>query len=79
MKTKHYFLFGSDACQELFHEGKAALLSWCKDNKGMYGIFCFTDGETSPSTLLDCFEGWGEYTAITEELYKKILVILIPS
>lgn len=67
----HYFLFGSDACQKLLHEGEEVLL---KEHNFNWDIYKYTDGESSPVDLLSSFEGWGEYAVITEELYNKLVV-----
>lgn len=67
---KSYFLFGSDACQILLHDGQEALLDWLTANTE-FDVFCYGEFST-PAELLDAYDGWCEYATITEELYNII-------
>lgn len=67
----NYFLFGSEACQELLNEGEEAFLKWTEDNTD-YDIYMFVWSKSSPIDLLNQFEGWGEYSVISRELYESL-------
>jgi len=69
-----YFLFGTDACQKLLHEGEDALVAFVYGG-GICRTFKFAYCKTSPVELLEAREGWDEHTVISQELYIKLLNI----
>jgi hypothetical protein len=66
-----YFLFGIDACQILLHEGQEKFLEWAKEETE-FSVFRFEENFSHPIDLLNSYDGWGEFSAITEELFNKI-------
>lgn len=67
-----FFLFGSEACQTLLHEGKENLILKLLENKDSFSTFKFTEGETKPLELLKANNGFNEFAEIKENLYLAI-------
>jgi len=70
---KHYFLFGETVVKIYDEEGVDALV---QKNEEEYldsaMVFVFEDGVTSPADLLCAFNGYSDYSCITEEEYEKL-------
>jgi len=66
--TTHY-LFGSDACQKILNENFDACVEHCKET-GDFAIFKFVSGESTPTQLLNEYDGWFEFCIITKEEYN---------
>lgn len=69
-----YYLFGSDACQELLNGSKESLIALI--NREVedieYSTFEFIEGVTQSRELLDAADGWLEWATISEELYNQL-------
>jgi len=68
----HYFLFGTEACQSLLHDGEEATLEFLREESG-WDVFKFIEGDSCPVDLLTSYDGWGDYSTISEEFYNKLL------
>lgn len=77
MKRSIYLLFGKEAV--------SIYLEQCKDNiqplidginnDGIpYATFEFIEGETSPIRLLMEYQGWEDYSTISEEEYNQLFI-----
>ena len=70
---KHYFLFGESAVEIYGEDGVDALIEQNEEEYlGSTEVFVFEDGITSPADLLCAFNGYGDYSCITEEEYEKL-------
>lgn len=67
-----YYLFGTEACQELMQESEKSLLRKVKKEEIEYSTFEFVEGVTSSRDLLEAADGWFEWSIITKELYEKL-------
>jgi len=65
-----YYLFGTEACQELMQENEKSLLRKVKKDEIEYSTFEFIESVTSPRDLLEASDGWFEWSIITKELYE---------
>jgi hypothetical protein len=78
---KTYYLFGQSAsvCYDEYEDkegnilhGTEAVIQAEEDGECTYETFCFIDGVTTPTMLLESYQGWSEYTIITEEEFNKL-------
>lgn len=75
MTDKTFYLFGSDACRTYRQEGFGQLKAVIETEDLGYSIFCFEQNLTSSASLLDAYDGWGDYEVLTEEEYDELSYI----
>lgn len=63
MTDKLYYLFGSDAVDSYMDDEPID----CD-----FGLFCYDPSKDHPSSLLEAYDGWGDYAQISEELYNEL-------
>lgn len=64
--VKRFFIFGSEVCQKLIQGEELTA-----EDSSNFDLLAYTEGETSPTELLNAFSGWGDYQEITAEQYTK--------
>lgn len=75
---EHYFLFGEDACKhldeydpfELDEDEINDLAALIQDEN--YAKHKFTSPAIDPFEILNAYDGWGNFSAISKELFEKI-------
>ena len=65
-----YFLFGSDAVMVYEDDGIEEVVRQYEDNIITVDTFVFKEGVTTPVELLSAYNGYNNYTTITEEEYN---------
>ena len=78
---KTYYLFGETAI-DCYHEytdndgntlaGIDAVIQANDENECNFTTFCFVEGVTTPTMLLESYDGWDDYLIITEEEFNKL-------
>lgn len=69
---KQHFLFGSIPCQKLIQGEQITAKDMAEGS-----LFCYDYENTTPTELLDAYNGWGDYQAITEEKYRELETLLL--
>lgn len=70
--NKTYFLFGEEAVYTYEDEGIEAVIQQYEDNIITYETFVFDEGVTTAVQLLSAYNGYNNYTTITEEEYNLL-------
>lgn len=70
---KHYYLFGEQECSIYDKYGFSELFCGIKEGSLNSNIYCY-DENTPASQVLSDFDGFGDYTEITETEYRIIEV-----
>lgn len=70
--TNTYFLFGSDAVRVYEDDGIEEVVQQYEDNILTYETFVFKEGVTTPIELLSAYNGYENYTTITEEEFNLL-------
>lgn len=68
---KTYYLFGEDAVNA-YDNGIDELIEEVTQNDIAFATFEFIEGETQSADLMYEFNGWMDYSIMTEEDYNKL-------
>ena len=68
---KQYFLFGEHASIVFRYEHDSLQDKAIAINNVSHDVYVWDEFET-PMSLLECFNGWGGYELISEELYDLL-------
>lgn len=69
---KHYFLFGKSAVEIYDENGIEFLVERTADEYISGAVYVFENGVDHPAALLAAFNGYGDYSCITEEEYEML-------
>ena len=72
MKSKYYYIFGTEAVQAWISGPKADFIQLMKNDNGSGILYEYDDSCMYPNNLLYDFSGWGDYTEISETDYEYL-------